>query len=180
MTLVLCAVTGCSTPRSPQPQKLALSAIKGRAFAITVRGDLMPARMASVYLLRYEVLDDEKDPQQLRPRMAYMASACQNLERMRPLHIRAAEDVWRSAYRRELSGIENTFRGMVTSSGGFVAQADEDGRFSFDQIPPNSYGVIAIGQAGVNLGYWFARLTLKPGERAEAKLSAPVLSCSVL
>jgi hypothetical protein len=182
MTLVLCAVTGCSTPQQPQtrqPQERLLASAKGRIFLITGGGDLKPARLANVYLLSVGAFSSQDA---LRSKETVVQRDCQTLNDARelgPNSSQAVRIVLRH-YLTHMSELEVLFRSSVGRSNGFAVQADEEGQFSFGTVPPGSYVIAAFGRAGANLGYWKQPLDLASGQHAEIKLPSPETACVVL
>jgi len=179
--VALLCLFGCSTPSvpfKPQPQKPTMASAKGRIFLITMGGDLKPARMATVYVLPPDAVPNAdllgKKEAAVKNRLDYVES------------YRSAPDIhttYRNGevireYETALNALEATIQSSAVSKG-FVLSADEDGAFTLT-LNPNTYLIVAFGQAGVNKGYWLSELQLSPGDQKELKMGSPAAASSVL
>jgi len=185
VVLPLCIAVSCSGVQKPailgQP---APAIVKGRVFLITRGGDLKPARLADIYLLSASALQNQ---QAIKDRQDYVESMCTGAESTREMiatdtvgNMAKVTRSYLSSYKDGLTELEKLFYASVGQKDTFAMQADEDGRFSFERVPQGSYVIVAFGQAGVNLGYWQAALTVTTGDQPEVKLSAPVTACAML
>jgi Polysaccharide lyase family 4, domain II len=72
-----------------------------------------------------------------------------------------------------------TARGAArTSRASYVGQADAEGYFRIDRVPPGSYEVVAYGQAGPESALWMQPLPVEKGKPMVVKLVSPIISCA--
>jgi hypothetical protein len=181
--LLLSTVAGCSDSQkrigleTPAP-----ATVKGRVFLITRGGDLKPARLADVYLFSVRTVLDFASTKRYRDDAEKW---CNNANESRQIGPETVTRVDLAFYKEQIEGLEKTFSDGIGRAGSsktaFAGNADEDGRFIFAGVPSGEYTLVVFGQAGVNLAYWQAGLTVtNGGEQPEVKLSAPVTTCAML
>jgi hypothetical protein len=181
-SLLIAMVTSGCTAQKNSPSLLASSAtVHGRVFLITRGGDLKPARMANVYLLR--------SPSDLSEKLADVVKATTEAKR-RGAEVTAAGRVYDnpalvSAGKMEyeacaphISGYERAIqKEQMKDSGILVVQSDEEGNFGFDHVPSHEYFVTAIGGAGSYIAIWQSTENIAAGQKLTLKLSSPVADC---
>lgn len=172
-----CALAACSNSsgfKPPVAQKPLDATISGRIFLITAGGDLKPARMAHVYI----VVDAQQTSvsKQALPLTKALQRDCDDVQFALHNDSQVIRAWVFSKFQKDFSSLDGFFKVSAV----VASEADEDGRFKSNHLPPGLYTVIAVGQAGVNYGYWADSVMAGAGQQAEIKLSVPVQVCPVL
>jgi hypothetical protein len=182
LALLLSTMAGCSDSQKQIGFETPVPAtVKGRVFLITRGGDLKPARLADVYLFSVRTVLDLASMKRYRDDAEKWCNSANESRQIGPETVTRVDLAF---YKDQIEALEKTFNAGVgragTTKDAFAGNADEDGRFIFEGIPSGAYTVVVFGQAGVNLAYWQAALTVTTGEQPEIKLSAPVTACAML
>lgn len=166
-----------------------VGAISGQVSAILGSGDLKPARFAQVYLFYINtperftgkepisslktagivywgqmgefVLNEAK--RTVENRNYTGQSSCQELAEYNLSRLKALD--WAR---------QNDSRQVIET------QADEEGQFTFGNVPPGVWGLIVNGRVGMNDAFWEQTVTLEAGKRTSIKLVSPKASCLAL
>jgi hypothetical protein len=166
------------------PQKASnpsFGVVMGRIFLITKGGDLKPARLAHGFLF-FEtgpgISAIEAAGGGDTPGLIYLKR-----------YLEATEDANKSgASLRCRSDLLNVDKAALATLAwaqehkltAYVAflDADEEGHFTVGKIRPGVYELVVRGQAGINDAYWLQRVTVRPREKTEVKVSSVEAACA--
>jgi hypothetical protein len=185
LAVVLIGVQAAQTASTPKRLGSATkgSSVSGRVFAIARGGDLMPARLAHVYLmgrtqngkhesavgvfLDRQIAGLENLNQERRKRLANHKTSSQEEDCQEDLLI-IQDSVQASLRWATENKMYQQFQGTDT---------DEEGMFRFSALPIEFYSIAVIGRAGPNDAYWKADVLVGPAQEVKLKLGSPEKAC---
>jgi hypothetical protein len=154
--------------------------VHGRVFAITKGGDIKPARLATVHLVfEARAIGHRLDQKFECEETAYPVF----LER----RLKAMEQNGSDSCKRQLMDDRNGVIGLLkwVQQGShewqdLIADADEEGNFTFPKVPPGKYDILVQNQAGINEAFWNQEVWVQPGQLLNVKVANVEHSCSDL
>lgn len=149
-------------------------ALKGRAFAISKSGEVLPARMALVYLVRCEpekrADGDDPDPcASFLAKRAERLKSCKGTKR-NPAQAACEHDASVFAFMDAIFKPINVAKTAHFEDKQF--ETDEDGFFETNNSPGPLVMIYVSGQAGSHQCVWFEMIKLENGT-TQIKLSKP-------
>jgi hypothetical protein len=162
-------------PRQPpKPTHPPSANFTGKIFAITIGGDLKPARLAQVYVLSGDAAS--KFEARISSSAADVKSQLDAMEVSKDLYerLKRVQCINRIVANRDnVLDLRDRYPNSVVSS-----QADEEGNFKINGVTPATLlKIIAFGRAGTNVGMWIEFRILEAGKDEAVKLSSPSLAC---
>jgi hypothetical protein len=169
---------GSATVQHSSGRSKSVGSVDGRVFAITRTGDLKPARLARVYLIRGLDLPPENAVS------VFLEKHTSGLEDLKNY----ADDSEELTCKRELLAVDDAILASIQwvddnkkHSQILSVQTDEDGTFLISGIVPGYYMLAARGQAGANDAYWTADIQFfQSGDKGFWREGAGVQETSTL
>jgi hypothetical protein len=177
--------------------------VSGRAFLITVAGDVKPAIMAKVYLLYWGDANEYQNSVAHEWLEENQKATKAWAEEMKTDHYysKSKSEICRRGLRNYSYAFSKTFDWVSANKKEWqliVGQSDEEGSFRISVPHPGAYMLVVVGHAGFNDAVWisgdgttigpgtgsititpngYGIITINPGKETSVKMASPVYAC---
>jgi Carboxypeptidase regulatory-like domain len=191
--LILFLLVNCAAVAAQKPQKVpskeatapTTGELTGFVFAVTKGGDLKPARLATVILLWFSVVQNAETENSTgnmyqRNGLKQMHNVVAKLASKANDDNFCEQDSCQTQLVGYITALRDTLRWATEQRKPEqikTAEADEEGRFKITGLPAGRYTLVVTGQAGVNSAFWDTDVVVTAGQTTSVKLSSPKRAC---
>jgi hypothetical protein len=177
-----------TTPTEKVADSVTTGSISGSLSAILNNGDMKPGRLARVFLIYVNSADGWKGKTKNPP--GFKTAGSQFQGEMGDLLIKHADTVMHGPGIPEAQECKwklATYNAGLRAGSDWASandptqlmqtNADEEGTFTFERVPPGVWFIVAVGRAGINDSVWEETQIIEAGNRVSTKVVSPKAAC---